>query len=130
MRDSTAAAGVTYAYEVIAVDSADNRSEPAGATVAFADPTPPPAPRYAAAVVTSAGVEISWERVVADDLAGYHVYRALVPTGVFERITDLPVLELRLSDASGRAEHYYSIRAVDRSANESAPSPAVRGRVP
>jgi hypothetical protein len=75
-------------------------------------------------------VDVSWERAVAEDLVGYHVYRALVPTGAWERLTDAPVVELRFSDADGRADHYYSIRAVDSSANESASSPAVRGRLP
>jgi fibronectin type 3 domain-containing protein len=130
LRDSTAVAGVTYTYEVIAVDSAGNRSAPAAAVMTFADPTPPPAPRYVAAVFGAAGVEISWERVVAEDLAGYNVYRALVPTGAQERLTDAPIVELRFTDPAGQPEHYYSIRAVDSSANESASSPAVRGRVP
>jgi len=128
LRDSTAAAGVTYAYEVVAVDAAGNRSAAAVVSVTFADPTPPPAPRYVAAVLTATGVSINWERVVADDLAGYHVYRALVPTGTFERLTDAPVTALTFSDPSGRSEHYYSIRAVDRSANESTASAPVRGR--
>jgi predicted phage tail protein len=130
VRDSTAAAGVTYSYQVVAVDSAGNRSGAASVTLAFADPTPPSAPRYAAAVLTAAGVAVSWERVVDDDLAGYHVFRSLLPTGVFERLTDAPVVDLRFSDPGGRAEHYYIIRAVDRSANESASSPAVRGSEP
>ncbi len=129
LRDSTAVPGTTYSYQVVAVDSAGNRSEAAGASLAFGDRTPPPAPRYVAAVVSATGVDVSWERVAEDDLAGYHVYRALVPTGVPERLTDTPVVDLRFSDPGGRAEHYYIIRAVDRSANESAPSQAVRGSV-
>jgi fibronectin type 3 domain-containing protein len=129
-RDSAAVAGATYSYQVVAVDSAGNRGDSATVSLLFADPTPPPAPRYVSAVLTGAGVDVSWERVVADDLAGYHVYRALVPTGVFERLTDAPITTLDFSDPTGRAEHYYSIRAVDRSTNESAASPAVRGRQP
>jgi fibronectin type 3 domain-containing protein len=130
VRDSLAVSGTAYSYEVVAVDSAGNRSPPAAASLTFADPTPPPAPRYVGAVLTPTGVELSWERVVADDLAGYHVYRALVPTGVYERLTEAPIVELRFTDPTGEAEHYYSVRAVDRSANESTSSPAVRGRAP
>lgn len=130
IRDTTAVPGATYTYQLVAVDSAGNRSPAAVDTLAFADPTPPPAPRYASAVLTARGVELSWERVVDDALAGYHVYRALVPTGVFERLTPAPTLELRFLDPAGRAEHYYAVRAVDRSSNESAPSPAVRVPAP
>jgi fibronectin type 3 domain-containing protein len=129
-RDSTAMAGTTYTYQVVAVDRASNRSVGASVVVTFADPTPPPAPRYVAAALTATGVDVSWERVVAGDLVGYHVYRALVPTGAWERLTEVPVVELRFSDTNGQAEHYYSIRAVDSSANESASSPAARGRSP
>jgi fibronectin type 3 domain-containing protein len=127
MRDTTAVPGVTYVYRLVAVDSAGNRSVAAEDTLAFRDPTPPPAPRHVSAVVTSAGIEVSWERVVEEALAGYHVYRAPGPTGVFERLTQAPMAELRFLDSGGRPEHYYMIRAVDRSANESAPSPVVRG---
>jgi fibronectin type 3 domain-containing protein len=130
VRDTAAVPGTTYTYFVVAVDSAGNRGQAASAEVTFGDLTPPPAPRYAAAVVSATGVAVSWERVVDDDLAGYHVYRALVPTGLFERLTEAPTTALSFSDPGGRAEHFYIVRAVDRSANESAPGPTVRGREP
>jgi len=130
MRDTTAVPGTAYTYRLVAVDSAANRSPAAVDTLVFRDPTAPPAPRHASAVLTARGVELSWERVVDDALAGYHVYRALVPTGVFERLTSAPIAERSFVDPAGRGEHYYVVRAVDRSANESAPSPAVRGGQP
>jgi len=127
IRDTTAVPGVAYTYRLTAVDSAGNRGPAAVDTLVLRDPAPPPSPRFASATLTAQGVEVSWERVVDDALVGYHVYRALVPTGVFERLTTTPITGLRFVDPAGRAEHYYAVRAVDRSANESNPSPAVRG---
>lgn len=127
-RDTTVVLAESYEYRLVAVDTAGNRSEPAVDRIHFRDLTPPPSPRHAAVRSVEGGLEVRWERVASRDLAGYHVYRSLLPTGSFERITDAPVTELRHLDEGGRAEHYYVVRAVDRSGNESAPSPAVRVR--
>jgi fibronectin type 3 domain-containing protein len=127
IRDTTAVTGVAYTYRLVAVDSAGNRSLAAIDTLVLRDPVAPPAPRFASARLTQQGVEVSWERVVDDALVGYHVYRASLPTGAFERLTPTPITQLRFLDPAGRPEHYYAVRAVDRSANESEPSPVVRG---
>lgn len=126
MRDTIVAAGRRYAYGLVALDSAGNRSAAAADTVEFNDLAAPPAPRHATATVMGTGVRVSWERVVEQGLVGYHVYRAAIPTGVFERVTRAPVTDTFLVDATGRADVYYRVRAVDASGNESGPSMTVR----
>lgn len=125
-RDTAVAHGKQYIYRLVAVDSAGNRSAPAVDTVSFRSPTPPPASRRLDAVLTPAGVVLTWERVVSNELVGYHVYRGALPTSVGERITSAPVQALTFTDRAGSATAYYVVRAVDRSGNESAASPAAR----
>jgi hypothetical protein len=123
-RDTMLVHGRRYVYRLIATDSAGNRSTPRVDTLEFRDPTPPPAPRAAAARATPGGVVVTWERVVAAELVGYVVYRSPIPTGVFQRVTAAPVAALTFTDPAGRPGMYYVVRAVDRSRNESAASPA------
>ncbi len=92
-------------------------------SVTFRDFTPPPAPRAASARLVAGTVEVRWERVVASELAGYNVYRATLPTGVYTRLTPVPLTGLAFADSTGRAGLFYRVRAVDRSGNESAASP-------
>lgn len=131
VRDSALVEGRTYVYELVAVDSAQNRSSAAVDTVRFGDFTPPPSPRFAdAASAQDGGVEIRWERVVDDELVGYHVYRAGLPTGQYERVTEQPVTGLTFRDPEGRTDHYYVVRAVDASGNESRASDPVTAGMP
>lgn len=129
LRDTTAVTGATYEYRLVAVDTAGNRSAPAVDTIALVDPSPPPAPRHAAAEATAEGVTIRWERVVDPDLAGYRVYRASIPTGSFTAVSPLiPADGERVYvDPEGEPGHYYTVRAVDTSGSTSRPSPAVSG---
>lgn len=122
-RDTALAAGRRYVYTLVAVDSAGNRSAAVVDTLDFGDDISPAPPRAAAARVVPAGVEITWERVASPDLAGYLVYRSVLPTGTYERVTPAPVAELRALDPSGRPGFFYVVRAVDTSHNESASSP-------
>jgi fibronectin type 3 domain-containing protein len=122
-RDTAVTAGRRYAYRLVAVDSAGNRSAPAADSVAFSDFTPPAAPRRVTVQRLEAGVVVTWERVASPDLAGYRVYRSHLPTGVFELLTPAPVPGLTWTDPHPPADAFYQVRAVDRAGNESAPSP-------
>jgi fibronectin type 3 domain-containing protein len=122
-RDTTTIRGRRYVYRLVAVDSVGNRSPPAVDTVEFRDFVPPPAPRVAAARLTPEGIVVTWQRVIAQDLAGYHVYRSPLPTGVFERVTGAPVQELSFTDRAGRPGQFYVVKAIDQSGNESRKSP-------
>ena len=125
VRDTAVRHGATYVYRLIAVDSAGNRSAPVVDTLRFLRFTPPPRPLLAAARLTPQGVQVSWQRVMDPELAGYRVYRSASPTGVYAAITSETVRDLTLLDATGHATDFYVVRAVDTSGNESAPSPWV-----
>ncbi len=118
--------GRTYRYAVAAVDSAGNESTPRQAQTFARDFTPPPAPRDLRARLTPQGVELTWGRVIAKDLAGFYVYRSDLPTGTFQRLNREPLTEQHFVDPQGTAQHWYKVRAVDTSGNESAWKGAVR----
>ncbi|HHS14199.1 MAG TPA: hypothetical protein ENN03_10600 [bacterium] len=119
--------GFTYRYSVTARDTAGNESAPVTSAPLFMrDFDPPPRPRFTAARLTEQGVRIYWELVVDFDLAGYHVYRSVQATGIFERITVFPVTDLEFVDFSGTPDHWYRVRAVDTSNNESEALEAVK----
>jgi fibronectin type 3 domain-containing protein len=132
LRDEEARTGTEYRYRVVAVDSAGNIGEPAMATLLFKRLAAPPATRRVVARVVEGGIRVSWERVVDDELVGYRVYRAEIPTGVYEPVSELIPLgsALEFIDYSGNGEHYYQVRAVDRSGNESRASSAARASTP
>jgi fibronectin type 3 domain-containing protein len=131
VRDTDVVRGAEYVYRLVAVDSAGNLSEPIETRLVLRGTEPPPAPRHVSArVEQGGGVSVEWERVVDDELVGYRVYRATIPTGVYEPVSGLiPVgAPLSITDRDGAATHFYTVRAVDRSGNESRPSPAVQPR--
>ena len=123
-RDTLVTHGRRYLYRLTAIDSAGNVSGARTDSVAFRDLVSPPPPRATAARAVAGGVEVRWERVVSLELVGYNVYRASLPTGAYRKLTRAPVSVLTFTDSTGHAGFYYRVRAVDKSGNESTPSPA------
>lgn len=126
-RDEDVESGNTYVYAVQAIDVAGNESafsEPA--SLFFRNYSPPRQVRNIQAMVTDEGVQLQWERVTADDFAGYKVYRATIPTGVYEPLHDGLIEATRFTDEVGDAGSWYRVRAVDTSGNESRPGNPVR----
>ncbi|MBN1895276.1 hypothetical protein JW906_12315, partial [bacterium] len=76
------------------------------------------------------GVTVQWERTAAADLAGYRVYRAETETGSYEMITEDPFSTLNYLDADGKSHHWYRVKAIDTSGNESPFSQSVPAIVP
>jgi fibronectin type 3 domain-containing protein len=132
VRDDDVRSGNTYAYRLVAVDSAGNTSDAADARVQLRAMEPPPAPRHVTALAEPGGVRVRWERVADSELAGYLVYRASISTGVYQPVSGVitPDATLAYVDVDGGAGHYYTVRAIDRSGNESRPSPAAAVRQP
>lgn len=124
LRDEAVRTGTEFRYRVVAVDHAGNIGEPAVATLHFRRLAAPPSTRRVVARLVANGVALNWERVIDDELAGYRVYRATIPTGVYEPVSELiPHDRAReFIDHGGGPGHYYQVRAVDRSGNESRPS--------
>jgi hypothetical protein len=140
-RDTTFDFGKTYLYAVRTVIPAD------GSTVESADSVPavitprdifPPAvPQglVAAVIVGSPTngpeVDLSWSINVETDLAGYRVYRSEQQDTPGQLVTPDLLLSPAYRDTSVQFGHHYwySVTAIDRSGNESAPSASVVAEV-
>lgn len=128
LRHADVTPGVLYRYGVVAVDGAGNRSPAVTDSIRFADGFPPPRPVFTEAVAGASGVRVRWERVQADDLVGYRVERAELPTGTWSPVSEvvLPGGPLEMVDPGGEVGAFYRVRALDTSGNLSEPGPAVR----
>ena len=136
-RDSGFDYGKTYAYLVRSVIGSPagplESSDSPPAIVTPKDTFPPAAPQGLVAVVQpgptpgSAVVELSWSINVEPDLAGYRVYRSQQEgtRGVLLTLELLPSPAYRDNSVQTGQRCWYTVTAVDRSGNESAPSPAV-----
>ncbi|MHA1626703.1 MAG: hypothetical protein ACTSYT_02275 [Candidatus Asgardarchaeia archaeon] len=123
--------GKRYFYYVTAIDRAGNESKPTDKFyVTSTDITPPPAPTNLRAVFyKEEGVRLSWDRVEADDLAGYRIYKAKILSGVYQLLNlEKLVKEAEFWDKEGKENLYYKVTAVDTSGNESRRSEPIRPR--
>lgn len=126
--DPSVRRGRAYVYRLTHVDEAGNESEPSEeARIVPTDIVPPPPP---AGVSTEEhdrrGVVVEWAGSPADDVVGYHVYRAPYPGGPRRRITSDAVEESTYHDDEGRLSNHYSVSAVDSSGNEGRREPQER----
>ncbi|MGC1619993.1 MAG: hypothetical protein WA765_16000, partial [Candidatus Acidiferrum sp.] len=129
--------GKTYAYVVRSVVQVEgNALESDDSTPAIVTPRdifPPAAPQNVVAVVLpgatpgSAVADLSWSINLETDLAGYRVYRSEQQGTRGTLITPDLLLAPAYHDTSVEPGHryWYSVTAVDRAGNESAPSAAV-----
>jgi len=133
-RDSGFDYGKTYAYLVRSVIASPagalESSDSPMAIVTPKDTFPPAAPQNVVLAVQpgatpgSAAVELSWSINVESDLAGYRVYRSQQEgeRGVLLNPDPLPSPAYRDNSVQSGQRYWYSVTALDRSGNESAPS--------
>jgi fibronectin type 3 domain-containing protein len=103
------------------------------AVVTPKDTFPPAAPQGTVAAIQpgatpgAVAVELSWSINVEPDLAGYRVYRSEQEGARGALLTPelLPSPAYRDNSAQSGQRYWYTVTAVDRSGNESAPSLAV-----
>jgi len=136
-RDTSFDFGKTYVYTVRTVIPADGGTIESGdsnpAIVTARDVYPPAVPQgLVAAVVTPEPngppeVDLSWSINTETDLAGYRVYRSEEEGTPGQLITPdlLPSPAYRDTSVEPGRRYWYSVTAVDRSGNESAPSAPV-----
>jgi fibronectin type 3 domain-containing protein len=132
--DRTAGAATRWCYVVRAAASVDPvlESAPSGEVcVDITDVAPPGVPAGVATVVQADAVDVSWSPSPESDLAGYRVYRA-PEGGTPARVAEVPPGQTTWRDATpGRGGlHLYTVTAIDRSGNESAPSRPAEGHLP
>lgn len=132
-RDTLFDFGKTYVYVVRAValagDGPVESDDSAPIVVTPRDTFPLAAPQNVVAAVTSPpsgtfAVEISWAVNLENDLAGYRVYRSDTQEARGQLLTTELLLAPAYRDISVQAGHlyWYTITAVDRAGNESAPT--------
>ncbi|MGB7848184.1 MAG: hypothetical protein WBL63_21415 [Candidatus Acidiferrum sp.] len=134
--------GKTYAYVVRSAVNAEGvlleSSDSLPAIVTPKDTFPPAAPQdVVAAILPSAAagtfvVDLSWAMNLENDLAGYRVYRSESESARGQLLTQdlLPTPAHRDSSVFKGRRYWYSVTAVDRAGNESAPCAAVLVEVP
>jgi len=123
--DATVDRGSSYRYFVQALAGELRQSEiSAIVDVTPLDTFPPAVPAGLTAVAGVNSIELAWARNTEDDFAGYQVYRAS-EGGATERIAgpiDAPTFSDRAVEVGKK--YSYTVTAVDRTGNESAPSMA------
>jgi hypothetical protein len=136
-RDSGFDYGKAYVYLVRSVVTPGEKplesSDSPVAIVTPKDTFPPEAPQGVVAAILpgAAGgtfvVDLSWSISSENDLAGYRVYRSEKPGDRGQLLTPelLPTPEYRDAAVQSDAHHWYTVTAVDRAGNESAPSAPV-----
>jgi hypothetical protein len=141
-RDSVFEFSKTYLYTVrsaIPVDGSPiESSDSIPAIVTPKDIFPPHVPENVVAAVIVGNptdpvreVDLSWSINLETDLAGYHVYRSEQQGAPGQLLTPDLLLSPAYRDISVRPGHqyWYSVTALDRSGNESAPSAPVAAEV-
>ncbi len=126
--------GKTYAYLVQAVEKAgpgEAESELSDMVeITPEDRFPPATPSNVKAVVSTATIELTWDRNTEADLIGYRVYRA-AGEGAFEMVAEVPNVPGYSDRKLVHGTMYrYAITAYDRSGNESPRSVLVQVMAP
>jgi hypothetical protein len=136
-RDTQFEFGKTYVYIVRSVANAEGKplesSDSDPLVLTPADTFPPATPQGLVAAVVSGGneaapeVDLSWSINAETDLAGYHVYRSEAENDKGKLVTPDLLLSPAYRDTTVAFGHryWYRVTAVDRSGNESAPTPPV-----
>ena len=132
--DRAAEFGKSYVYLVqrivkLETGGAAQSELSADVPVAPRDEFPPAAPAGLLVVSAPKSIELTWDRNVEADLAGYRVYRA-VDGGAFEKVADVSQVPAWSDHGveSGKKYHY-AVSAIDREGNESARSSPITATV-
>ena len=88
-----------------------------------ADTFPPPAPTGLSTLPTEGRIQLIWNAVTAADLAGYLVLRSEEAAPAVPLMND-PIPETGYTDTTVKpgARYVYTVVAVDKAGNRSAPS--------
>ena len=132
-RDTLLEFGKTYVYVVRSValtpEGPIESDDSAPAVVTPRDTFPPAPPQNIVAAVTTPpgeapSVDLSWSINLENDFAGYRVYRSDTQDARGQLLTTdlLPAPAYRDMSVQQGHRYWYSVTAVDRAGNESAPT--------
>jgi hypothetical protein len=130
-RDTTVAAGDSWCYVVRAAAGIEPLVESAPsseACVSVRDVFAPAPPTGVAALAAGGVVDVSWSPSAEPDLASYRIHRS--DGGEPRTLGEVPAAETRYRDESAAVgpTYSYTVTAVDKDGNESAPSAPATAR--
>ena len=117
--------GKTYYYRVQSnltfQDTVIDGSVSSTVTAEIVDTIPPPVVSGVTVIPSSQNVRVFWDRVSADDLAGYRIYRRDAASKKFIQVGEVSATQTIFVDEDAPAETklYYAITSIDGSSNES-----------
>lgn len=129
--DTSVSDGVTYYYQIKAVDHSGNHSAPASASGFATDVTPPAVPSGLTITDPQIGtkLDLKWTSNAEGDLAGYNIFRSATAGGPYAKINASLVAGNNYTDTglTRNATYYYTLQAVDQTGNASAQGTEVSG---
>ncbi len=123
--DTEAQYGKTYRYYALSVSGSAESAPSLQIAITPVDRFPPAVPLGLAAVAGAGSIELTWDRNMETDFAGYRIYRG---PDVIADLHPSPTLSDRKIE-SGKS-YRYAISAVDKEGNESARSGEVEITAP
>ncbi|MFH2095088.1 MAG: hypothetical protein ABIJ16_05255, partial [Bacteroidota bacterium] len=120
--DDTMQVGRKFIYNVYGLDYFGRESEASrDLVIEILDKTPPPAPYLVKPEVTGKTVQLYWENMNADDLAGFHIYRSNDQYGDYKPVHSGVIpkdIQIYLDTVSQTGVVYYKVASVDEAGNE------------
>lgn len=115
-----------YSFKFTTVDMFQNESNgviKTFRTLSDIDETPPSSPKGVSIQSASNGLIVSYKANTEPDLLGYNIYL----NGVRHNVTPISGLSYRISGLESDKSYEVYVTAIDKSGNESLPSPIVTG---
>ena len=127
-QDQSAELNGLYHYSVTAVDSVGNESVPLFAEPFTTHRLHPPMPsRNVQAVYANGRVTLQWQVQEADQIAGFHIYRSDIATGIYEQIGETTGGEqMYHGDGSSLPGQWFKVFPVDYTGREARMARAVQ----
>ncbi|MBL6446566.1 hypothetical protein JMN32_09610 [Fulvivirga sp. 29W222] len=126
-RDDSLRQGVIYKYQIAGTDffgGETQRSETV--EVQVEDVTPPKAPVNLLRKVDTLNIQVSWDIVPEEDLAGFNVYRSVLSDGPYDLVNSNLLAHsdtVFFDQVAYPGNYYYTVASVDYAGNEGVSSP-------
>ena len=116
-----------YIYSVTAVDSLGNESEAVSSDILNVHKIHPPVPsKNVQALFTDGQVLLQWQVIDPSQVAGFHIYRSDIATGMYELIGQASPDTTRFSHNGSTAGQWFKVFPVDGIGREARTARAVQ----